>query len=223
VIAVDMTDDFDDWKYARSAVFDDEGVPVAVSPRQTGPVEFVESPAGAIRLSGRLRVHLALLSRSALYRFLTDRVRASRDPDRVPGGELLNRRWAWCDAEWDEQTAENVSFTLDMVRRAVTLARDAGVEVVVTVVPHYDQFSPRPGVSPTCSLRAVREIERVTLAAGGRFLNSHEPMRAAIEGSGQSRYYYSEDMHFNPRGNALWAQAHIDFLLDPENGLLPER
>ena len=42
-----------------------------------------------------------------------------------------------------------------------------------------------------------------------------------MAGQPQRSYYYAGDMHFNPRGYREWARAHIDFLLDPANDLIP--
>lgn len=33
--------------------------------------------------------------------------------------------------------------------------------------------------------------------------------------------YHSPDIHFNPRGYGIWADAQLEFLLDPRNDLLP--
>ncbi len=118
------------------------------------------------------------------------------------------------------QTAEQVARTLDWIRRTVTHARSAGVRVMVTAAPHYQQYIGMPRF-PLWSRRPHDEIGRVALEAGARYLDSHEALRDAVIGTPQSHYYYHRDMHFNPRGYALWARAHVEFLRDPGNDLLP--
>ena len=53
------------------------------------------------------------------------------------------------------------------------------------------------------------------------YLDSHAALALSINGTEQPRYYYRGNMHFNPRGFALWAQAHIDAFATPELELLP--
>ena len=116
--------------------------------------------------------------------------------------------------------AENAERTLFLIGRTIELAREAGVGVAVTAVPHFEQFPPAEGVAPRCSLKAHREIERVAIEAGAVFFDSYAPLEPAIAGSVQTEYYLPADMHFNEAGHELWAAVHIDALLDPGTGLL---
>ena len=57
---------------------------------------------------------------------------------------------------------------------------------------------------------------------GVPYLNAFEELKPHFESTPRHRYYYLGDMHFNPLGNRLWADAHFEFLADPGNDLLPE-
>ena len=73
VIAVDMSDDFDDWKYSGAALFDDDGNPYAVPPAQAettdGPV--LDTMSGYVRLTPLRRLQLELFQQSHLYTLLS--------------------------------------------------------------------------------------------------------------------------------------------------------
>ncbi len=224
IMNVDMTDDLDDWKYQQTAEYDDEGNPLAIPPRDLESSNFIDTGQGLVRQSAASRLHLFLYTRSHLYNGIVDRVGRPQEatgtvvPAEDPG--FLYRRWAWCQFEWDDQTAAQAEKTLDWIRRTVAYARDAGVRFMVTAAPHYQQYNGTPDF-PLWSPRPHYEIGRVAVEAGAKYLNSYEALEEAVTGTPQSHYYYHRDMHFNPRGYALWADAHIGFLQDPANDLLP--
>jgi hypothetical protein len=51
--------------------------------------------------------------------------------------------------------------------------------------------------------------------------NAFEALKPLITGTPQTHYYYAGDMHFNPRGYRIWADAQYRFLTDGANHLLP--
>ena len=224
VMDVDMTDDLDDWKYQQTVVLDEEGNPEAVPPRDIERSTFVDTGDGLVRQNWATRLHLMLYTRSHLYNGIADRLAPdpADDPERAAGTDpSLYRRWAWCQFHWDEATETQVERTLDWIGRTVELAQERGVKIMLTGVPHYQQYNGLPGW-PLWSRRPHDEIERVARERGAAYLDSHEALRADIVGTEQSDYYYHRDMHFNPRGYALWADAHVEFLQDPANGLIPD-
>ena len=72
------------------------------------------------------------------------------------------------------------------------------------------------------STRPHREIARTVREGGAPYLDSYAALKPFVVGADQPTYYYRDNMHFNPRGNALWADAHVRFLLDPAHQLLPK-
>ena len=94
---------------------------------------------------------------------------------------------------------------------------------MLTAVPHYAQYAGdvTGATPPALSARPHAELEKLAEEIGLPYLNSFEMLAPKVQGTPQTTYYYRNDMHFNPRGYALWASAHGDFLLDPANGLLP--
>src|SRR5262249_10327984 len=67
VLPVDMTADYDDWKYAFSVVNDPEGKPYAVPPRQLEASMFVDTRDGAVEATWNLKLHMFLFQSSYFY------------------------------------------------------------------------------------------------------------------------------------------------------------
>lgn len=234
VLNVDMTDDYDEWVYRHTLINDDDGNPWAVPPRDLQSSPFVTTAAGALRANLLRRVNLLFYEHSYVYNFLYQRARrtdawqraAAEDAARLraePGGGTAYPAAAWCGYEWDAATRDNVARLTEMLGRIADLLNAHGVKLLLTGVPHFEQFAARPGERPEWSDRPHREIEAVARAKGVAYFDSLAALAPKIAGSPQALHYYRGDMHFNPRGNALWADAHLAALLDPGRGLLPPR
>jgi hypothetical protein len=218
-----MTDDFDDWSYRRTLVKDLDGNPYAVPPDDPYARPWVSTESGAVRSTFRRRLELFLFERSYVYNLLRARARTHGDWTKAVEADIarhekedadstLYPRWAWCQHEWDGQTEDTVRLSMDTLGRIADFCRSRGITLVLTAVPHWQQFPRAAGQPAEWSSRPHREVERVARARGAAHFDSLAPLAPAISGSDQARYYYRGDMHFNPRGNALWARAHIDFL-----------
>ncbi|MEM7116352.1 MAG: hypothetical protein AAF614_28210 [Chloroflexota bacterium] len=224
VVNVDMTDNFDEVKYRETAVYDASGNPTAVPPRNLYEAEFVDTPTGAVASSPLLRLQLFLWQRSYFYNWMWQTMQPFR-PNTEPtdNPDLVLERWAWCEAEWDLATEADVAAMLDVLARLVTVAEKAEVKLMLTAVPHYPQF---PNTNPEGGSRCASPEPHFALAAFAAeldvpYLNSYAALEPHIQATSQTEFYYYGDMHFNPRGYALWANAQLAFLRDPANQLLP--
>jgi len=230
VLAVDMTDDYDDHIYRESLIRDSEGNPWAVPPNDVSQRVYIDTEYGFRRASFLTRVSLFLYQHSYAYNFVRDRVAVSaetqerlealaRDDADSLKREGVYPRWSWVQHEWDEVTERNVAFTLEMVGKIARLCQKNGIAFVVTGVPHYPQYA-AGDQKPVWSRRPHNELEKVAGRTGAAYFDSHEKLRSAIEGTEQHVYYYRRDMHFNPHGLALWANAHIKYLTSRSEELL---
>ncbi len=175
------------------------------------------------------KLRLFLVINSYTYNLIS-RLRATRQ-DRIAlqAERRIKRiaraydRWSWCDWEWDDQTKTNVAHSLDLMKRLVRFCQSKGVRIMVTSVPHYWQYSGNADGSgtPRWSPKPHGAIKKMCTELKVPYLNSFEALRPRIAGTQQTEYYYEANMHFNPYGYALWAEAHYDFLMDPQQALLP--
>ncbi len=140
----------------------------------------------------------------------------------VAGSASTINAWGWMHHDWDEMTQKNVTFTLHMLEMTIRWAQRNSIRVLVTSVPHWPQYPRAPGVKPEWSARAHQEIANLVKQLGGAHLDSYAKLYSSIAGSRQTEYYYRGDMHFNPLGYRLWADAHLEAFYDRKNKLLPE-
>ena len=140
----------------------------------------------------------------------------------VAGSVSTTNAWGWMHHDWDEATQKNVAFTLRMLEMTIRWAQKSGIRVLVTSVPHWPQYPRASGVQSEWSARPHQEIANLVKQLGVVHLDSYAKLYESISGSSQTEYYYRGDMHFNPLGYRLWADAHLEILHDRKNRLLPE-
>jgi lysophospholipase L1-like esterase len=140
----------------------------------------------------------------------------------VAGSVPAINPWGWMHHDWDEMTQENVAFTLRMLEMSIQWAQRNNIRVLVTSVPHWPQYPRASGLKPEWSARPHQEISSLVKQLGVAHLDSYAKLYPSISGSPQTQYYYRRDMHFNPLGYRLWADAHLEILRDRKNNLLPE-
>jgi hypothetical protein len=221
VLNVDMTDDFDDWKYAQSAIYDADGLPWAVPPRDLSKSPFTETASGATKKTLATEAHMWLFKHSYFYNYLRDRAPHVDPPPQAPAPGLA-QHFDWCiQNPWDDFTRTNAERTLLLVREIALLCGKLGIKLLVTAVPHWEQFSGGANGGARWSLRPIHEIERAARSGGAAYFDSYAALAPAIKGTLQPDFYWRDDMHFNPKGSRLWAEANKAALRDPALGLLP--
>jgi lysophospholipase L1-like esterase len=231
VVNVDMTDDFDDWKYGQTLIRDDNLDPLFALPRSIYKSTYIDTEHGTLKATMGAKIQLFLAQNSYTYHLLK-KIRnkyykdssntTKHDSTRIASEKY--QRWAWCEKDWDDKTTSNVRNTLDLLGRLIEWCKQNNIKIMLTGVPHYWQYAGNAdgSGSPLWSERPHYELATVAENHGIPYLNSYEMLGTAIRGTEQPRYYYNNNMHFNPRGYALWADAHLEFLVDRENKLLPE-
>ena len=230
VVNIDLTDDFDDWKYKQTLIEDNDGNPWAVPPRDIYKAAYIDTKEGAVRPNAFMKLELFLVQHSYIYTFLRKIISARQNGSAAQSmqpGQNTNQvyqRWGWCKAEWDDITTTNVNHTLDLLRRLARFCQANNVKIMFTSVPHYWNYagSKQDKDKSAWSSRPHYAIEKIAAELDVPYLNSFEKLAPFISGTPQYTYYYKNDMHFNPRGYQIWADAHLDFLVKEKNGLLPE-
>ena len=227
VINVDMTDDYDDWKYSSTLVLDKNGNPYGVPHRDIYNDVYIDTKDGARKATFMSRVYLFFYENSYTFNYLRKKFPKLRFPMNIKHDtqngedEFVYPRWAWCRYTWDNKTRKNVTRTLDFLKRTLELCSNNGVKMAVTSVPHYEQYSiDKDTGKPFWSDKPHRDINRVTENTGAFYIDSFSYLKPFVTGTEQTKYYYYKDMHFNPLGYWLWSRAHIDALTDPKNELL---
>lgn len=237
VVNIDMTDDFDDWKYAQTLIRDEADNPWAVPRRSIYEAPFVDTAEGVVEANIWTKGQLFLVENSYTYNLIRKYIDPENateadlarkyvaDTDAVdPSDGQIYQRWAWCQYEWDEFTEKNVEYTLDILRRLIEFTHQNQIKIMITSVPHYWQYAGDVDGSgpPRWSSRPHNEIAELAKENGVPYLNSYEALKPVITGTPQTEYYYHNDMHFNPRGYQVWTQVQLEFLIEKTNQLLPD-
>ncbi len=217
ILNIDMTDVVNDVVYRHFMETDKNGEITGINPNKRYLVTM--TPNGYKIVKNPLYSYIPdwLLRHSRLVRFTHVRLRTFI-------GQKLSEKYKidysanWLANEWSREIQDNVNFSMDILSRTIDLLKSHNVKVMITGVPHYPQYTGKQSAKPHEILREIAQKNNVP------YLNSYSALKDKIAGTDVSEYYWSNDpTHFNGKGNQIWAQAQIDFLLDPKNGLLPER
>jgi lysophospholipase L1-like esterase len=216
VINVDMTDVFDDFLYRDTAVAGADGTPGACPPGSRFKGRYVRSPDGLREQSAGERAIEWARERSRLVDLGCVAVMKLRGgppagtgagaSTSIPPNPDLPRLFDWCGAVWSPETETLVSQSMATLRATLRAARSANVRIGVTAVPHLGHFTGR------YSSRPFEEVAAACRAEGVPYLDSFQAIREALGARDPAELYIPGDMHFNERGNALWAPAQAAFV-----------
>jgi len=231
VVNIDMTDDFDDWKYNQTLVRDNEGNPLFAPQRDIYNSSFIDTENGLIKVTLLTRLQLFLSQYSYTYSLIESVKRRVFGTNTNDGDVKFNKiaqdsyqRWAWCRSDWNNNTMNNVSNSIDILRRLGIWCQQNKIKILFTGVPHYWQYSGSADGKREAiwSSRPHYEFADLAKELAIPYLNSYEQLKPIISGTPQTTFYYNNNMHFNPRGYAIWAEAHVRFLISRANELLCE-
>lgn len=240
IVSVDMTDDADDRGYRRQALINKSGDPWAVPTNKDfgirpAPVER-HGPFPATPLA---KAECFLYEFSSFYNLVRNTVRsgnrspqlsfrgqASKDIAPISGNGGQHQfygRFQWCHELWDSVTIAQVNATLDCICRICVLCQSKHIKLMLTSVPHYWQYNGDASGNgePAFSSRPHAEIAALARSLGVPYHNAFGDLRPLITGTPQTQYYYAKDLHLNPRGYRIWADAQYKYLADSSNHLLP--
>ncbi|MBN2029582.1 hypothetical protein JW824_05000 [bacterium] len=223
VVNIDMTDIPNDEIYRHRLMVDEHGYPTAVLPSAAEDRErFVLTPRGTIELSIFQRVHNFLFSKMLFYRLLSKLLSPVANISEGPFAWLpwhseQSSSADWLSHEWNETINQNVGFSMNIIKLIAKLVREHDVKMMLTSVPHYPQFS------GTWSSKPHDVLEELANELQIPYLNGYTALYPSIKDSEVEEFYWvSDPTHFNIKGNSIWAEAQIQFLLDHRNTLLPD-
>lgn len=217
VLNIDMSDVVNDAVYRYMIETDKNGEITAVNPNKRYFITMTPNGYTVIKNPTYCYVPDWLLRYSRLVRLIHVKIR-SYIGRRLIKKHKIDLSADWQAGEWSREIHDNVNFSMDILSRTIDLLKSHNVKVMITGVPHYPQYTGKQSAKPHEILREIAQKNNVP------YLNSYSALKDKIAGTDVSEYYWSNDpTHFNGKGNQIWAQAQLEFLLDAKNGLLPER
>ncbi|MBF0483208.1 MAG: hypothetical protein HQL25_00730 [Candidatus Omnitrophica bacterium] len=233
VINVDMTDSYDDWVYKHNTIFDKNGDPWAVPPLLLHERLFIDTPDGLVKANFNNTLKLFLFKNSNLYNLYIKLFKEKKYTNKanlekyfkkeIKDNPVVFNRFSWCTYEWDQNILDSVMFSHSILVKIGEYCKQNNIKLVLTGVPHWEQFTFNNQEKPKWSLRPFSVIKDAAERTGAFYLDSYSPLLPLLKDTPQNMFYYENDMHFNPKGNALWAIIHAEMFIDPKNKLLPEK
>lgn len=231
VIDVDMTDVPNDAYYKTMTIYDTNGLPLAIKPVETTSQKLYRlTPYGTIKISPieywRSKTHDFLTSESVLYYIFENKLLSIFKTNYLknnyeqtnPWFQLGDQSANWLSKNWTEEIKSNVQYTMFLLSETIKLLQSKNIKVMLTGVPHFPQYTDEWSSKPH------EILENTAKANNCPFLNSYELLKPYMKNANVEKYYWNTDpTHFNEEGNVLWAKIQLEFLLDENNGLLPQR
>lgn len=225
VINVDMTDIINDMLYRKRMVTDNQGSPVAVQPFELEDKNrFRMTPYGIIEIPVLDNWSQFLYDNLSFYRCMDMFYRKNHKTKpkiKLQSGWLpwhvkIDSSANWLSKEWNSGIQENVDFSMGILRSAIELLQENGVKVMVTGVPHYQQYTGELSHKPH------EILKKVAIENNAVYLNSYLSLKKQISGTNIIKYYWSSDpTHFNNSGNEIWADAQYRFLIKYKGTIIP--
>lgn len=216
VLCVCANDVADDAMYRRTTLFGVGGEPLAVLPNlKVNRQRYRVTPDGTVRRSFLDRTALMLADYSKFCFYVSRALRPVSDWRNL---DLPTKQGpSWLADPWSESTEKNVSRSMAVLADTIRLLNTHGVRVLVTGVPHFEQYG---GHGSSRMHDVLRELAK---REGATYLNGFAVLEPQLAGSDISDNYFPGDpIHFNAKGNRLWAKALVDFMLDPDVAFLPD-
>lgn len=208
VVNVDMTDVVNDYAYAQGAMFFADGTPYALG--RVPQLKYHRmGPRGLEPYTWPEKLHEQLREFSALYFALSRAVPTLplRAPSAPPSDKESKSKADWLCQEWNDDIQANVAKTQGYLEALARLSREKGVDLVISGVPHYPQFTGQWSTKPHDALRQTAQT------AGVPFLDTYNAIADLVKSSPAGTYYWSNDpTHFNEEGNRLYASLQLKML-----------
>ncbi len=218
VVNVDMTDVANDDLYRRFAVFAANGtLDAVVDAVETSRYDYAMTPNGLIRVERPSRLYRWFAEHTATF-YYVDKILTRQRVRRAIGNAdtEVNRDADWLAFEWTPAIEASIARTMEMLAATAKLARENGVKLAITGVPHLPQYDGRWSARPHETLGAFAASLDIP------YFDGHAAIAARAPASGpKDLYFATDDTHFNAAGNRVWADAQIEFLRDPRWNLIP--
>ena len=203
-ICVDMTDLANDY-----AIKNSEGLPYRIIGEETK--SFVLTPTGYTKRSFLERIKLILIDYSKTVYYLDRLYYKTATPTKNTDTEIPKTTEVanWLKEPYDSSTESAIKNTFHYLEKIFEILQRKDIQVFLTGVPHYPQYTGRWSAKPHFLLDTLAKVNDVP------YLNTYEELKPIIEGSEKHEYYFKSDpTHLNVKGNWVWSDIVTEFMID---------
>ncbi len=222
IINIDMNDVGCDALYRLQTKYDANGRPTAIMP--AGPdtgTRYLFTPTGVVDRGEEHPIYMWFVRHCAIAYFIDPyilKLRLSNERTTALGVVIkIDDDQTWISRNWNDNVEKNVAYSMTILGYCLDELRERGIKVVITGVPHLPQYTGEWSALPHLVLQRTAESH------GALYIDTFGRIAERCPRNQLAELYFKSDTtHFNQRGNALWAEIQLDFLLDPANRLMPE-
>ena len=207
---IDMTDIPNDSFYRNFIIKNSEGEILAITPQDnTKNLKYQLIPNGYREIKIN-KFYNAILKKSDFFYFL------DRTISRLNWWGKLNikndivktyNEADWLSLNWNEEIEKNIYKSTNIIKKIINLAKKNNIDLVITGIPHFKQFTGEQSSVPHEILKDVADEN------GAYYFDLYHDLRNNYENKELSNLYQEGDpTHFNKSGYKIWADLFFNYL-----------
>ena len=207
---IDMTDIPNDSFYRNFIIKDSEGEILAITPQDnTKNIKYQLIPNGYREIKIN-KFYNTILENSDFFYFL------DRAISRLNWWGKLNvkneiiktyNEADWLSLNWNEQIEKNIYKSKNIIKKIINLAKKNNIDLVITGIPHFKQFTGKQSGVPHEILKDVANEN------GVYYFDLYHHLKNNYENKELSNLYWKGDpTHFNKSGYKIWADLFFNYL-----------
>ena len=207
---IDMTDIPNDSFYRNFLIKNSEGEILAITPQDnTKNIKYQLTPNGYKKIKIN-KFYNAILERSDFFYFLDraisrwgwwGKLNIKNDIDRT------YNEADWLNLNWNKEIEKNIYKSTNVIKKIINLSKKNNIELVITGIPHFKQFTGEQSDAPHEILRNIANKNSV------HYFDLFENLKNNYQKNELSNFYWKGDpTHFNKLGNKIWADLFFVYL-----------
>jgi len=207
---IDMTDIPNDSFYRNFLIKNSEGEILAITPQDnTKNIKYQLTPNGYKKIKIN-KFYNAILEKSDFFYFLDraisrwgwwGKLNIKNDIDRT------YNEADWLNLNWNKEIEKNIYKSTNVIKKIINLSKKNDIELVITGIPHFKQFTGEQSDAPHEILRNIANKNSV------HYFDLFENLKNNYQKNELSNFYWKGDpTHFNKSGNKIWADLFFVYL-----------
>ena len=207
---IDMTDIPNDSFYRNFLIKNSEGEILAITPQDnTKNIKYQLTPNGYKKIKIN-KFYNAILEKSDFFYFFDraisrwgwwGKLNIKNDIDRT------YNEADWLNLNWNKEIEKNIYKSTNVIKKIINLSKKNNIELVITGIPHFKQFTGEQSDAPHEILRNIANKNSV------HYFDLFENLKNNYQKNELSNFYWKGDpTHFNKSGNKIWADLFFVYL-----------
>ena len=212
---IDMTDIPNDSFYRNFLIKNSEGEILAITPQDnTKNIKYQLTPNGYKKIKIN-KFYNAILEKSDFFYFLDrgisrwgwwGKLNIKNDIDRT------YNEADWLNLNWNDEIEKNIYKSINVIKKIINLSKKNDIELVITGIPHFKQFTGEQSDAPHEILRNIANKNSV------HYFDLFENLKNNYQKNELANFYWKGDpTHFNKSGNKIWADLFFVYLKNSQN------